>query len=368
MPRFGKDGDLDQAMQMARSDGLRMRGRISYRQGSPNGSWDTDRGYAMEHFSAPSSCLISSHKHAAEPSFAVSTDDIYGSPGRILRRHLADDYDDGDDEELQTVCRHLPGRSPSPGRRGPLPDGLRVVHRTMRDLGPGRRSGGAAGGVSILREENLSRGFADGMVDSSSLIRRERRSLSPQVSRVFSHHSWHPPPRSPEVFDGRPSLMRRRSPDDMPSRGHNVSPHFSRLHAAVADTPRFDYELGNSRRMMNPDYAADFCPPPGDELRPEERRMVQGSRRQPFLGRDDSAGHSRSFIPGPIGLHHEPGEDFPRRAPAMRAGGDLRNRLGNNIHRRLTGMGEQEGDHGRDSGQGWHGGRLKDARLKRRRF
>ncbi|CAA6661790.1 unnamed protein product [Spirodela intermedia] len=295
MPRFGKDRDLDQAMQKARSDGLRMRGRISHPLGSPRGGWDTDRGCPSEHFSMPTSCLISGHKRAAEPGFAISTDDIYDSPGRMGRRHMDDDEDDDDDDELKNL--------------------------TMRDLGPDRRSGGAAGGVS----------------------------------RGFSHHPWRPPRRSPEVFDTRPSLMHLRSPDDMPSRRH-ISPHFSRLHVPMVDMPRFDFELGSNRRM-NPDYAGNFHQPLGDELCPEERRSSDDQpfgRRQQFTGGDDGAGHSRSFIPGPISC-------------PMRGGGDLRNRLGN-VHRRLAGMEEQEGDYGRGSGQGWHSGRLRDARLKRRRF
>ncbi|CAA7398160.1 unnamed protein product [Spirodela intermedia] len=307
MPRFGKDRDLDQAMQKARSDGLRMRGRISHPLGSPRGGWDTDRGCPSEHFSMPTSCLISGHKRAVEPGFAISTDDIYDSPGRIGRRHMDDDEDDDDDDELKNL--------------------------TMRDLGPDRRSGGAAGGVS----------------------------------RGFSHHPWRPPRRSPEVFDTRPSLMHHRSPDDMPSRRH-ISPHFSGLHVPMVDMPRFDFELGSNRRM-NPDYAGNFHQPLGDELCPEERRSSDDQpfgRRQQFTGGDDGAGHSRSFIPGAIRLHHESGEEFTRRAAPMRGGGDLRNRLRN--VRRLAGVEEQEGDYDRGSGQGWHSGRLGDARLKRRRF
>uniref|UniRef100_A0A1D1Z8U1 Putative transcription factor bHLH056 n=2 Tax=Anthurium amnicola TaxID=1678845 RepID=A0A1D1Z8U1_9ARAE len=367
MHKSEKERDQGQALRKAGSDSMRMRGR-NQQSDTLHGVWDPDRG-----------------------------------AGRTGKKHV--------DDEL---CRPPP-RRPSPGGRGPLPGGVQMVRRPMRDISPDDMDNSPL----ILRTRpNYEPG-------GNCLIRRERslspfqRRAAPHVShisfasstrpRARSPHLWSPSRRSPDVFDGHPDLMRCRSPDlrvervrspgeracfqeNMLGRRH-ISPHMPQLHGEMNDVSLMRghdlpkpgrHPQGNLRRFdlidhrVNSDNFGHLQPGQfrgleADDVYAEERRnsdeghgLARPFRQHYIVGdgvNSDGSFHHRveDISPRPIRLCQDVDGEFPGRGVSR--GGGIRNRLGN-MHRRLRGVDEQEDNYRHDNGQGWHG----DVRLKRRRF
>ncbi|RWR81694.1 putative sucrose-phosphate synthase 2 [Cinnamomum micranthum f. kanehirae] len=178
---------------------------------------------------------------------AIPPDGNLVTSGKAWRKHIHD--------ELESSC-HLPFRRRSPcGREGPIAlGGARVVQRPPRVISPDRCiNRGRPDMVLVRREEKFMRDMPDDMMNPllshsrpeyqqvhDPFIRRESRfspgqrhdyvrvpricSKSPPRSRTRSPPSWPSPSRSPDLFNGHPEQLLRRSPPVF--RGERMrSPH-----------------------------------------------------------------------------------------------------------------------------------------------
>ncbi|KAJ4969901.1 hypothetical protein NE237_003000 [Protea cynaroides] len=439
--KFERERNQDQAVRNFGSDFMHGRGRVNNRY--------SDRDFGPEHYNGPSGFRLPRSKNAAAVAaaklecsgFIVAPDGTVVSQGRGGRKPLNDEL---------TVFRHPLSRRRSPGgREGP---GTHAVRRPPRDVSPDRCAGGAGHDLVGLRHgDKFMRGIPGDILDpvfsrsqpqyerldpfligdrSFSPIQRrgpprvpQIRSKSPPRSR--SPGPWSSPRRSPDGFDGHPTMSHRRSPpvyrmdrmrsphqrpcfaDDMVGRRHGSPPYISR----VPDEMR---EMGSSRE---PDHPRAFIPnrSPSGRILPRNNRRFDmidprvrtetdeyfggpmHSSRFHELGNEGGVDERRkcnerrrpvhSFRPpynGPdvenFRFHFEDGPRPYRFCPEADADfherGSLRERefdsrfksRPGNAHRRTRTIEEQE-ENFRHGGQGWNDAGFEDvARVKRRRF
>ncbi|KAJ4971381.1 hypothetical protein NE237_004480 [Protea cynaroides] len=447
--KFERVRNQGQAVRNSRSDFMHGRGRVDNRLDTSRGGWDSDRDFGPEHYNGPTGFRLPRSTNAAAVAaaklecsgFIVAPDGTVVGQGRGGRKPLNDEL---------TVFHHPLSRRRSPvGREGPC---TRVVRRPPRDVSPDRCTGGAGHDLVGLRhEDKFLRGMPDDVVDTvfsrsqpqferldpfligdrsfSPIQRRgpprvpQLRSKSPPRSR--SPGPWSSPRRSPDGFDGRPAMTRRRSPpvyrmdrmriphhrpcfaDDMSGRRHGSPPYMSRVPDEMRD-------MGSSREQ---DHPRAFIPNRSlsgrvlprnnrrfDMIDPRQRTETDEyfggpmhSSRFHELGNEggvderrkcnERRGPVRSFRPPYNGtdvenfrFHFEDGPRPYRFCPEADANfherGGLRERefdsrfksCPGNAHGRTRTIEEQEENY-MHGGQGWNDAGFDDvARAKRRRF